>query len=89
MKNKKLLELGNKIRFERMKRGISQEKLAELANISIRTISDIERGITDIRYTTTNNRSLSVNIITTFRFQTITKILKIITTFKISEIRRE
>ena len=83
MKNKKLLELGNKIRFERMKRGISQEKLAELANISIRTISDIERGITDI------SRSLSVNIITTFRFQTITKILKIITTFKISEIRRE
>ena len=51
MKNKKLLELGNKIRFERMNRGISQEKLAELANISIRTISDIERGITDIRYT--------------------------------------
>ena len=51
MKNKKLLELGNKIRFERMKRDISQEKLAELANISIRTISDIERGITDIRYT--------------------------------------
>ena len=51
MKNKKLLELDNKIRFERMKRGISQEKLAELANISIRTISDIERGITDIRYT--------------------------------------
>ena len=51
MKNKKLLELGNNIRFERMKRGISQEKLAELANISIRTISDIERGITDIRYT--------------------------------------
>ena len=49
MKNKKLLELGNKIRFERMKRGISQEKLAELANISIRTISDIERGITTFK----------------------------------------
>lgn len=51
MKNKNLLELGNKIRLERMKRSISQEKLAELANVSIRTISDIERGITDIRYT--------------------------------------
>jgi transcriptional regulator with XRE-family HTH domain len=51
MKNIKLLELGNKIRLERMKRDISQEKLAELANISIRTVSDIERGITDIRYT--------------------------------------
>lgn len=51
MKNVKLLELGNKIRLERMKRDISQEKLAEIANVSIRTISDIERGITDIRYT--------------------------------------
>ena len=50
MKDVRLLELGNKIRFERMKRDISQEKLAELANLSIRTISDIERGITDIRY---------------------------------------
>ncbi|MBR1424323.1 helix-turn-helix transcriptional regulator [bacterium] len=50
-KNIKLLELGNKIRLERMKRDMSQEKLAELANVSIRTISDIERGITDIRYT--------------------------------------
>lgn len=51
MKNVKLLEFGNKIRLERMKRDISQEKLAEIANVSIRTISDIERGITDIRYT--------------------------------------
>lgn len=34
-----------------MKRAMSQEKLAELANVSIRTISDIERGLTDIRYT--------------------------------------
>lgn len=50
-KNLALLELGNKIRLERMKRDISQEKLAELANVSIRTISDIERGLTDIRYT--------------------------------------
>mgnify|MGYP001129590331 CR=1 FL=1 len=51
MKNIKLLKLGNKIRLERMKRDMSQEKLAEMANVSIRTISDIERGITDIRYT--------------------------------------
>ncbi len=34
-----------------MKRDMSQEQLAELANVSIRTISDIERGLTDIRYT--------------------------------------
>ena len=51
MKDVRLIELGHKIRLERMKRDISQEQLAELANISTRTISDIERGITDIRYT--------------------------------------
>ena len=51
MKNLKLLELGNKIRLERMKRELSQEKLSEIANVSLRTISDIERGKTDIRYT--------------------------------------
>ena len=51
MKNIKLLELGNKIRLERLKREFSQEQLAEKANLSLRTISDIERGITDIRYT--------------------------------------
>ncbi len=50
-KDIRLLELGNKIRLERMKRDMSQEELAELANVSIRTISDIERGVTDIRYT--------------------------------------
>lgn len=51
MKDIRLLELGHKIRLERMKRCMSQEQLAETANVSIRTISDIERGITDIRYT--------------------------------------
>jgi len=51
MKDFRLLELGNKIKLERMKRDMSQEQLAELAEISVRTVSDIERGITDIRYT--------------------------------------
>jgi len=50
-KNTKLLELGYRIKLERTKRKISQEQLAETAGVSIRTISDIERGITDIRYT--------------------------------------
>ena len=62
MKDVRLLELGNKIRFERMKRDISQEKLAELANLSIRTISDIERGITDIRYTNLLQIAAAFNI---------------------------
>lgn len=62
MKHIKLLELGNKIRLERMKRKISQEKLSELSNVSIRTISDIERGITDIRYTNLLQISTAFNM---------------------------
>ena len=51
MKDVRLLNLGSKIKLERAKREFSQEMLAELAGVSIRTISDIERGITDIKYT--------------------------------------
>lgn len=49
--NIELVKLGQKIRFERIKRGISQEKLAELSNMSVHGISNIETGKTDIRYT--------------------------------------
>lgn len=44
-KNIKLLnELGLKIKVERTKKGLSQEKLAELAKLSRPTIGLIERG---------------------------------------------
>ena len=51
MTNIELIKLGQKIKFERKKRQLSQEKLAELSNISIHGISNIETGKTDIRYT--------------------------------------
>ncbi len=51
MKDVRLLALGHKIRLERMKKDLAQEQLAEMAKVSIRTISDVERGISDIRYT--------------------------------------
>ena len=51
MKDVRLLALGHKIRLERMKRDIAQEQLAEMAGVSVRMISDVERGISDIRYT--------------------------------------
>lgn len=51
MKDVRLLALGHKIRLERMKRDIAQEQLAEMAGVSVCTISDVERGISDIRYT--------------------------------------
>lgn len=51
MKDKRLLQLGQKIRYERLKKGYSQEELEEKSLVSRRTISDLERGLTDIRYT--------------------------------------
>ncbi len=49
-----LLKLGNKIRYERVRRHLSQEKLAELANINMRSVSTIECGTTDVKFTTLN-----------------------------------
>lgn len=51
MKDERLLQLGQKIRYERLKMGLSQEGLEEKSMVSRRTISEIERGNADIRYT--------------------------------------
>lgn len=51
MKNIELIKLGQKIKYERITRQLSQEQLAELANISIHGLSNIETGKTDLRYT--------------------------------------
>ena len=50
MDNIELIKFGQKIKFERIKRNWSQEQLAELSNISIHGISNIETGKTDIKY---------------------------------------
>ena len=50
MQNIELIKLGQKIRFERKKRNLSQEELAELANLSIHSVSNIENGVTDVKY---------------------------------------
>jgi transcriptional regulator with XRE-family HTH domain len=47
-----LLKLGSKIRYERVKRKLSQEELAELANLNMRSISIIECGGADLKFTT-------------------------------------
>lgn len=51
MDNIELIKLGQKIKFERTKRNLSQEQLAELSDISIHGISNIETGKTDVKYT--------------------------------------
>lgn len=43
-----VLKLGHKIQIERKKRKLSQEKLAELANLNRNFIGMVERGETNI-----------------------------------------
>lgn len=42
-----LFNIGQKIRIERTKKGLSQEKLAELTKMSMKTLGRIERGQSD------------------------------------------
>jgi transcriptional regulator with XRE-family HTH domain len=67
-----ILKLGYKIRYERDKRGISQEELAELAQVSIKTIGKLERGICNITiknlYNIAKVLDLDLGILTNFKF---------------------
>ena len=49
---KELQMFGANLRRERTNRGITQEKLAELADLNIRTLQKIEAGQTNILITT-------------------------------------
>ena len=52
MQDELLLKIGQKIRFERMKKNFSQEKLAELADLNTNSISTIERGVNNLKIKT-------------------------------------
>lgn len=62
MKNEKLLILGQRIRFERLKKGLSQEELAEKTNLSRRAISCIECGDSDTKYLTLLKIAEALNV---------------------------
>lgn len=47
-----LRQFGSNLRRERTRRKITQEKLAELADLNVRTIQKIEAGQTNILITT-------------------------------------
>ncbi len=49
---RELKQFGKNLRHERTERGITQEKLAELADLNVRTIQKIEAGQTNILITT-------------------------------------
>jgi transcriptional regulator with XRE-family HTH domain len=50
--SKALLTFGANLRRERMARRVTQEKLAEMADLNIRTLQKIEAGQTNILITT-------------------------------------
>ena len=45
-----LLKFASEISYERKKRNLSQEKLAEMANVNMRSISMIENGTTNAKF---------------------------------------
>jgi transcriptional regulator with XRE-family HTH domain len=48
-----LKQLGGNIRRERMAKGMSQQKLAEFADLNIRNVQRVEAGEIDVLLTTT------------------------------------
>ena len=55
-------KLGLKIRIERQKQKISQEKLAELANLNRNFVGMIERGETNVAVKNLENIANALNI---------------------------
>lgn len=51
-RNKALKELGDNIRRERVARNMSQQRLAELAELNIRNVQRIEAGEVDVLLST-------------------------------------
>ena len=52
LENNQLKRFGGNIRRERTSKGLTQEKLAELVDLNIRTVQKIEAGHTNILLTT-------------------------------------
>ncbi len=62
MKREEFLKLGLKIKFERLKRNLTQEQLAEIAGMNTRSLSTIECGESNPRYSTLLNISKALKM---------------------------
>ena len=62
MNNNTILKLGIKIRIERQKQKLSQERLAELASINRNFIGMIERGETNVTVRNLENIANALNL---------------------------
>lgn len=47
-----LLKLASKISYERKRKNLSQEELAAIANINMRSVSMLENGLTNVKFLT-------------------------------------
>ncbi len=61
-----MTSIGNRISYIRKERGYTQEKLAELADISIQFLSDIENNKKNMTVTTLRKIADSLNITTDY-----------------------
>ncbi len=55
-------KIGLKIKLERTKRGLSQEKLAELSKLCLNSIGAIERGVSSATIDSLNNIASALEI---------------------------
>lgn len=62
MNQNTIFKLGLKIRVERQKQKISQEKLAELANLNRNFVGMIERGETNVTVKNLENLANALNL---------------------------
>ena len=59
-------ETGNRILHLRKERGLSREKLAEMADISVQFLADIEKGRKNMTITTLRKLSFALTVTTDF-----------------------
>ena len=62
MKQDILLKLGHKIKYERMKRSLSQETLASMVGLSTQSISTLESGISNVKFTNLYNIAKALDL---------------------------
>lgn len=54
--------IGAKIKYLRNKQHLSQEKLAEMSDLSMTTVSTLENGHSDIKISTLNHIAKALNV---------------------------
>ena len=52
MKDELLFKIGQSVRYIRLKKGVSQDELAYLANLNTNSISTLERGLNNVKIKT-------------------------------------